>query len=88
MTFSMSRGRGFLAESGIMEAVILTAFAASYEPLRSSPPTLPQRLESLARVAKLTADERKRLSDGAPIAKLLDLQSTTATLEARSASKE
>jgi hypothetical protein len=67
------RGRGSLADSRIMWAVILAAFAASYEPVRSSPPTLPQRLEKLTSAAKLTADERKRLSGGAPIAKMLDV---------------
>jgi hypothetical protein len=52
---------------------MIAAFVPTNEPRESAAAPFPQRLESyLTRVVKLTEDERKRLTDGAPIAKLLE----------------
>lgn len=74
----MSRGTLFpLRASPTRTMWVLLAFTviaiASVEPSQGTVPTLPPRLEQyLTTTVKLTADERKQLTDGAPVTRLLD----------------
>jgi hypothetical protein len=58
----------------LMCGLLLTAAAAAYAPLQGSPPSLPSRLDDyLTQVVKIAPEERKQLTGGAAIAKLLDV---------------
>jgi len=56
-----------------MCAVLLTAVAGSHAAVQGSPQALPSRLDTyLTQMVKIAPAERKQLTDGAAIAKLLD----------------
>jgi hypothetical protein len=65
-----ARSRGALR---IVLALLLTAAPTAYK-AQGSPPALPARLDAyLTQVVKLAPEERKQLSGGSPVAKLLDV---------------